>query len=469
MAGRRRPRAAAARAQRAAGRRARPRPRLAARARRACGCWSAPALPDGRHARWRRPTPATSSAATRRASATAGRCCSASSSTPTAGCATCTSRARAARRSPAAATAWPRSARCCASTSSARRCTPSASPPPARSPSSRPGAPVQRETRAARRRARPGREQPPAGRQLPVRPRHRRPRPAAPPRRPRDRPPPPRRRRDAEHPYLALFEAVVAAQAALVAQWMLVGFVHGVMNTDNMTISGETIDYGPCAFMDAFDPATVFSSIDTGGRYAYGNQPVVAEWNLARLAEALLPLLARRPGRRRSPLAVESLGALPRPLLRGLVGGHARQARPARRTSTDDVAARWSTTCSRCCRPTTSTTRRSSAASAPRPAATPSPRAGLFLDLAGVRRLGRRAGAPLGPGRRRDGPGQPGLHPAQPPRRGGARRRDRRRPRPARAAARRGDAPFDERPGLERYAEPAPESTSARYQTFCGT
>jgi len=95
----------------------------------------------------------------------------------------------------------------------------------------------------------------------------------------------------AGRPALALFEAVVAAQAALVARWMLVGFVHGVMNTDNMTISGETIDYGPCAFMEAFDPAAVYSSIDTGGRYAYGNQPVVAQWNLARLAEALLPLL----------------------------------------------------------------------------------------------------------------------------------------------------------------------------------
>jgi uncharacterized protein YdiU (UPF0061 family) len=95
----------------------------------------------------------------------------------------------------------------------------------------------------------------------------------------------------AERPYLALFEAVITAQASLVAQWMLVGFVHGVMNTDNMTISGETIDYGPCAFLDVFDPATVFSSIDHSGRYAYGNQPLVAEWNLARLAESLLPLL----------------------------------------------------------------------------------------------------------------------------------------------------------------------------------
>jgi uncharacterized protein YdiU (UPF0061 family) len=95
----------------------------------------------------------------------------------------------------------------------------------------------------------------------------------------------------AHEPYLALFEAVVEAQASLVARWMLVGFIHGVMNTDNMTISGETIDYGPCAFMDAFDPATVFSSIDHGGRYAYGNQPLIAQWNLARFAEALLPLL----------------------------------------------------------------------------------------------------------------------------------------------------------------------------------
>lgn len=96
---------------------------------------------------------------------------------------------------------------------------------------------------------------------------------------------------NAEHPYLALLQAVTTAQASLVAQWMLVGFVHGVMNTDNMTISGETIDYGPCAFIDAYDPSTVFSSIDRGGRYAYANQPAAAEWNLGRLSEALLPLL----------------------------------------------------------------------------------------------------------------------------------------------------------------------------------
>ncbi|APX94180.1 hypothetical protein BWR19_15205 [Halomonas sp. 1513] len=91
--------------------------------------------------------------------------------------------------------------------------------------------------------------------------------------------------------YLALFEAVQARQAALVARWMGLGFIHGVMNTDNASISGETIDYGPCAFMERYDPATVFSSIDEGGRYAYRNQPWIAQWNLARFAETLLPLI----------------------------------------------------------------------------------------------------------------------------------------------------------------------------------
>ncbi len=95
--------------------------------------------------------------------------------------------------------------------------------------------------------------------------------------------------------YLAFLGAVVEVQAALVAQWMMVGFIHGVMNTDNTTISGETIDYGPCAFMDTYDPGTVFSSIDHAGRYAYGNQPAIAHWNLTRLAETLLPLIDADP------------------------------------------------------------------------------------------------------------------------------------------------------------------------------
>jgi uncharacterized protein YdiU (UPF0061 family) len=97
--------------------------------------------------------------------------------------------------------------------------------------------------------------------------------------------------RDADVPALALLRAVAERQAALIADWMRVGFIHGVMNTDNMAISGETIDYGPCAFMDKYDPKTVFSSIDHGGRYAYANQPGIAQWNVARLAETLLPLI----------------------------------------------------------------------------------------------------------------------------------------------------------------------------------
>ena len=117
---------------------------------------------------------------------------------------------------------------------------------------------------------------------------------------------------DAAEPHLALFEAIVARQASLIAQWQLVGFIHGVMNTDNMALSGETIDYGPCAFMDAYDPATVFSSIDHGGRYAYGNQPGIAQWNLARLAEAMLPLLGEDQERavERATAAIERFGEL---------------------------------------------------------------------------------------------------------------------------------------------------------------
>lgn len=97
--------------------------------------------------------------------------------------------------------------------------------------------------------------------------------------------------RQDKQPYLSLLRAVMERQARLIAKWQLVGFIHGVMNTDNMAISGETIDYGPCAFMDTYNPATVFSSIDQQGRYAYGNQPYMAGWNIARFAESLLPLL----------------------------------------------------------------------------------------------------------------------------------------------------------------------------------
>ena len=115
----------------------------------------------------------------------------------------------------------------------------------------------------------------------------------------------------AENPYLAFLDAVIGRQAALIAQWMGIGFIHGVMNTDNMAISGETIDYGPCAFMEGYAPGTVFSSIDHTGRYAYANQPLILGWNLARLAETLVPLIAPDPDR-----AVDLANAL----LQGIAG-----------------------------------------------------------------------------------------------------------------------------------------------------
>jgi serine/tyrosine/threonine adenylyltransferase len=114
--------------------------------------------------------------------------------------------------------------------------------------------------------------------------------------------------RDAEKPRLALLQAVVERQALLIARWMHVGFIHGVMNTDNTALSGETIDFGPRAFMDSYDPATAFSAIDEFGRYAYGNQPTIAQWNLARFAETLLPLLDPNP-ERMVELANEAISA----------------------------------------------------------------------------------------------------------------------------------------------------------------
>jgi len=114
--------------------------------------------------------------------------------------------------------------------------------------------------------------------------------------------------RDAERPGLALIQAVVERQALLIARWMHVGFIHGVMNTDNTALSGETIDFGPCAFMDSYDPATAFSAIDDFGRYAYANQPTIVQWNLARFAETLLPLLDPNP-ERAVELASEAISA----------------------------------------------------------------------------------------------------------------------------------------------------------------
>jgi uncharacterized protein YdiU (UPF0061 family) len=116
--------------------------------------------------------------------------------------------------------------------------------------------------------------------------------------------------KDAQRPHLALLQAVAQRQAKLVARWMQVGFVHGVMNTDNMAVSGETIDFGPCAFVEAYDPAAVFSSIDDFGRYAYGNQEHAARWNIARFAETLLALIDPDP-ERAAALAQEVIAEFP--------------------------------------------------------------------------------------------------------------------------------------------------------------
>ena len=270
---------------------------------------------------------------------------------------------------------------------------------------------------------------------------------------------------EAERPYLALFEAVIAAQASLVAQWMLVGFVHGVMNTDNMTISGETIDYGPCAFLEAFDPATVYSSIDEGGRYAYGNQPLVAEWNLARLAEALLPLI-HDDQEQAVALAVESLrGFRPRYDAAWSAGMRSKLGLPD--GLDDGVAFPLVDDLLVLMRDDhvdhTSFFRALGAAA--RGDAEPTRR--LFLDLAAIDGWLARWRA-VGP----DGDAMDRVNPVYIPRNHLVEE--------ALAAATGGDlaplvrlldavaAPFAERPGLERYAAPAPPDFGA-YRTFCGT
>ncbi len=268
-----------------------------------------------------------------------------------------------------------------------------------------------------------------------------------------------------EQRYLALFDAVVAAQASLIARWMLVGFVHGVMNTDNMTISGETIDYGPCAFMEAFDPATVYSSIDESGRYAYGMQPVAAEWNLARLAEALLPLL-HDDQEQAVALAVESLRAFPRQY--SAIWSDGMRAKLGLPHGLDDTVAE----------PLvddvlellkashvdhTSFFRGLGAAAR----GDLEPTRGLFLDLAAFDDWAERWRA-TGP----DADAMNRVNPAYIPRNHLVEE--------ALAAATVGDlvpfeqlvdvlsAPYVERPGLERYAVAAPEDFGS-YQTFCGT
>ena len=269
---------------------------------------------------------------------------------------------------------------------------------------------------------------------------------------------------DAEHPYLALFEAVVAVQASLIARWMLIGFVHGVMNTDNMTISGETIDYGPCAFMEAYDPETVFSSIDFWGRYAYGNQPVVAGWNLARFAEALLPLLSDDV-EKAVALAEASFGVFQREYdavwssgMRAKLGLSDAEA-PDSAALVDDLLTLLNDN------HVDYTSFFRNLGRAARGDAEPA--RGLFIDLAGFDAWLSRWQA-----LRPDADVMDRANPIYIPRNHLVEE--------ALTAATAGDlgpleqllaavtAPYDERPGLERYASPAPEDFG-KYQTFCGT
>jgi uncharacterized protein YdiU (UPF0061 family) len=269
----------------------------------------------------------------------------------------------------------------------------------------------------------------------------------------------------AQNRYLALFDAVGSAQAALVVQWMLVGFVHGVMNTDNMTISGETIDYGPCAFMDAYDPETVFSSIDSWGRYAYGNQPSIAGWNLARFAETLLPLIDSDQDRA-VEIAQQSLTGFGAQLQSALATGMR-----AKLGLAGDVAEEVATPLmndglallAESHVDFTSFFRNLGRAAR----GDAEPARGMFMNLAGFDEWLARWQA-LNP----DPATMDRVNPIYIPRNHLVEE--------ALEAATGGDlepltqlldavsSPYDERPGLRRYAEPAPEDFG-KYRTFCGT
>jgi uncharacterized protein YdiU (UPF0061 family) len=275
---------------------------------------------------------------------------------------------------------------------------------------------------------------------------------------------------EADSPYLALFEAVVDAQASLIARWLHVGFIHGVMNTDNMTISGETIDYGPCAFMDSFDPATVFSSIDHGGRYAYGNQPPVAQWNLARLAETLLTLIEGG-----EDAAVAAVGAVLESFpdrFRGYwrAGMHAKLGLdgPSDDALVDDLLALMqaqSVDFTSCFRALSSSLRGDEQA--------PRTLFGETVAFDGWAERWRAQLPPQGPESHAIADAMDRVNPVYIPRNHLVEE--------ALAAATGGDLepferlvevlaePYDERPGLERYAAPAPPGFGGSYRTFCGT
>ncbi|WP_017200144.1 protein adenylyltransferase SelO [Arthrobacter sp. M2012083] len=267
------------------------------------------------------------------------------------------------------------------------------------------------------------------------------------------------------NPYLSLLKGVISVQAKLVAQWMLVGFVHGVMNTDNMTVSGETIDYGPCAFMEGFDPGAVYSSIDDMGRYAYRSQPVVAEWNLARFAESIATLI-HEDEEQAVHLAVEALNGFRQEYsATWFTGMKAKLGLPE--GIDDDVASPVVDELLQLVQETRAdyTSFFRSLGLAARGEAEPARR--QILDLSAFDAWLERWRA-LSP----DADAMDRVNPVYIPRNHLVEE--------ALAAATEGDTgpteqllaavsdPFRERPGLERYAEPAPESFGP-YRTFCGT
>jgi len=283
--------------------------------------------------------------------------------------------------------------------------------------------------------------------------------------------------------YLQLLRRVSSRQAALVAQWMNVGFIHGVMNTDNMAISGETIDYGPCAFMEAYDPGAVFSSIDHGGRYAYGNQPPIAQWNLARLAEALLPLMVAEETQDAVDRAVADATAVVESfadeyeaaLLRGRRAKLGLQELPGAHNAADTALARdWLALLHAGQVDFTLAWRRLSDAAAGDEA----PLSALFAEAGGLREWLARWKARCA------------SEPTLPPQARAARMRqanpwiiprNHRVEEALKAASEDDDLgpferllqalhhPYEEKPEHAPYAEPAPPAVTACYQTFCGT
>ena len=285
--------------------------------------------------------------------------------------------------------------------------------------------------------------------------------------------------------HLGLLRAVAQRQASLIAQWMNVGFIHGVMNTDNMALSGETIDYGPCAFMEAYDPGAVFSSIDHGGRYAYANQPHIARWNLARFAETLLPLMAEPDDEAAVQRVVADvtavIDAFPAWHAAALLQGQRAKLGLFNATPADDAADSalvddWLTLLHTQAVDFTLAWRRLAAAAEGQA----EPLRDLFVDRAALDAWLARwrercaddstAGGPDGTARAaRMRHASPAVIPRN------------HRVEEALAAATEGDLtpfdellaalrrPWDEAASLSRYAEPAPTEVTAGYRTFCGT